>query len=93
MSRSIDDIDDVAIVGDRSVFGIDRDPSFSLLIVTIHDEILIFGKFHRTGLRKQLVYEGRLPMIDMGDDCDISDLHWLEVKIKMKKAFWQSFIL
>ncbi len=82
VSGSIHDIDLCSFVIDCSVFAEDRDPALALQIVGVHDALL-----HRliltehTALLEQSVHQRSLAVIDMGDDCYISDVFSLLLHI------------
>jgi hypothetical protein len=76
MARRIDDVDPRAAPDHRGAFGEDRDAALALQIVRIHrpfGDALIVAE--RPALAEQRVDKGRLAMIDMGDDGDVSKIH------------------
>ena len=74
VARRIDDVDPVAAPAQGGILREDGDPSFALEIVAVHDS---FGRrralTERPGLLQQTVHQGRLAVIDMGDDGDIAE--------------------
>ena len=75
MARGIDDVDLDPLVRDGDVLGQDGDAALALLVVRVKDALLyllVFAKCARGA--QQLVDEGRLAMVDMGDDGDVSDV-------------------
>ena len=75
----VDDVDLGAVPTDGGVLGEDRDPPLTLERVRVHHALLndlIIAK--RAGLAEHLVDEGRLAVIDVRDDSDVTDLHSLE---------------
>jgi hypothetical protein len=74
VAGGIDDVDLVAFVGERRVLTNDRDAALTLLVHAIHDAL---GDFlvvaEDPALLEHSVEEGRLSVIYMGDDGDISE--------------------
>src|SRR3954447_22573485 len=73
MTRCVYDIDVHAFVVNGPVLGKYGDTAFTLDVVGIHHafgNMLVRGK--GACLMQQLVHERRLPMVDVGDDCDIA---------------------
>jgi hypothetical protein len=71
----IDDVDVRSAVLDRAVLGEDRDPSLALEVVAVHDalgHVLVRGE--RARLAQELVDQGGLAVVDMGDDGDVAEL-------------------
>ena len=76
MARGVDDVDADVFPDDRGALGQNGDPALLLQVVAVqrtlgHDLVVTEG----AGLAQQLVDERGLPMIDMGDDRDIADIH------------------
>src|SRR5690606_3413896 len=69
----VDDVDAVVAPGDGGVLGQDGDAAFLLLIVAVHHALGEDGAFVQGArLLEQLVDEGGLAMVDVGDDGDIA---------------------
>ena len=59
-------------------FGQNRDAALALQVVRIERALLhVLVLAHRARLLEELVNERRLAMIDMGNDRDITNIHWL----------------
>jgi hypothetical protein len=76
VTRRIDDIDAGVLPQDRGDLGEDGDTPLALEVIRIeralgHTLVLAEG----AGLLKQAVDQGRLAMIDMGDDGDVAEVH------------------
>ncbi|MNL09801.1 hypothetical protein D3C87_1305750 [compost metagenome] len=74
MARSVHDIDVRAVVFDSTVLREDRDPAFLFQVVRVHhalNHLLVFAE--GTCLAQELVDQGGLAMIDVGDDGDVTD--------------------
>ena len=74
VTRSVDQVDLDTPVGQRDVLGKNGDPALPLEIVGVEDaltQILVAGE--RIRFLEQLVDQGRLPMVNVRDDCDITD--------------------
>ena len=77
----IDDIDAGAVPDDRGDLGEDGDAALALEIVGIHSTLghpLVLAEGAR--LLEQAVDEGRLPMVDMGNDGDIAKVHGIKMR-------------
>jgi hypothetical protein len=73
MSRGVDDVDLGALVAYGRIFGQDRNAPFPLNVVGIHDTLrhfLIFAE--HAALFQKLIHQGRLSVVYMGNDCNIS---------------------
>ena len=73
MARGVHDIDVVIVPVDRRVLGQNGDAALLLQRVGIHDPLFHFlmrGK--GAGLLQQLVHQGGLAVVDVGDDGDIA---------------------
>jgi hypothetical protein len=60
----------------RGAFGQDGNAALTLLVVGVHGafgHLLVLA--NRAGLLEKLVNQGRLAMVDMGDDGDIANFH------------------
>ena len=82
VSRSIHDVDLVVLIDDRTVLGIDRDPSFPLQIVGIHDlgdDLLMIGK--DVGLRQKSIDQSRFSRINMGDHRHVYNLFEIHTRL------------
>ena len=76
VARRVDDVDARAGPDDRGHLGEDGDAALALEVVRIHGALrhaLILAEGAR--LLEQPVDKGGLPMVDMGDDGDIAELH------------------
>ena len=76
VARGIDDVDAGVLPDDRGRLGQDGDAALLLEIVRIHRALfhaLVFAE--AAGLGEELVDEGGLAVVDVGDDGDISQLH------------------
>jgi hypothetical protein len=74
VSRRVDDVDMDTRVVDRQILGQDGDASFFLQLVRVHHplgDVLVSGE--AAGLDQQLVHQGGLAMVDVGDDGDVAD--------------------
>src|SRR3990167_4927188 len=74
MARRIDDIDVRAFILDRTVLRQDRNAALFFKIIGIHHariDVLIVAE--GAGLTQQLIDQGRLAMVDVRDDGDVSD--------------------
>ena len=75
VTRRVDDVDVRIAIFDRAVLGDDGDPAFALEVVAVHhplEDVLV--RRERARLHQQLVDQGRLAMIDVGDDRDVAKL-------------------
>jgi hypothetical protein len=69
------DIDVGTFPSHRTIFGQDRDTTFFFNRVVVHDGVnhfFVFGK--GAGLAQKLVNHGGFPMVNVGDDRNVSDL-------------------
>ena len=76
VAGGIDDVDAGVLPDDRGRLGQDGDAALLLEIVRIHGALfhaLVFAE--AAGLGQELVDEGGLAVVDVGDDGDISQLH------------------
>ena len=80
VARRVDDVDLGVLPADRGVLREDGDPALTLERVGVHhalgDDLIVA---EGAGLPEHLVDEGRLPVIDVGDDGDVTNLHSLEI--------------
>ena len=74
VARGVDDVDLVVLIDDRDVFREDRDASLALQVVIVQNEFAaLFGVVAQDMPRQNhLVHEGRLAVIDVGDDRDVA---------------------
>ena len=75
VARRVDDVELRVADPDGGVLGEDRDALLALEIHRVHDalvDVLILAK--RAGLPEQGVDERRLPMVDVGDDCEVAEV-------------------
>jgi len=76
MSRGVDNLDFMPTVGDGNVLGQNSDASFALKVIGIKKAIphlLVFAE--NFALNEELVDQGGLAMVYMGDNCYISNIH------------------
>jgi hypothetical protein len=76
VARCVDDVDPRAVPVDRGALGQNRDPALLLEVVGIHRPLLdalVLAEGAR--LAEELVDEGRLPMVDVRDDRDVTQIH------------------
>src|SRR6266567_528259 len=74
VARGVDDVDLVAAVVDRQVFGKDGDPPLLFQVVGVHDPLgdgLVFPEY--PGMAQHGVHQGGLAMVDVGDYGDIAN--------------------
>src|SRR5262249_42719722 len=74
VAGSVDDVDGVALIGDRGVLGEDGDAALALQGVGVQDLLLRLVLFHveLPGPLEQRVDQGRLAVVDVRDDGDIA---------------------
>ena len=73
VTRGIDEIDPGSFPLNRRRLGENRDPALAFLVVRIHDAIDAFlVRREHAGRSEHGVNEGRLAMVDMGDQGDIA---------------------
>ncbi len=74
MSGRVDDIDTGAAVLDGAVLGEDGDAALALDVIGVHDPLAhLLMRFEGSGLFEQAIHQRRLAMVDVRDDCDVSD--------------------
>ena len=74
VARGVDDVDVRAFVIDRAVLGQNGDAALLFQVVGVHDalgDLLVRGE--GAGLAQQLVDQGGLAVVDVGDDGDIAE--------------------
>ncbi len=75
MTGRVDDIDFDAVVVDGSILGKYGDAALPLDGIGVHDAVLYFLICaEHTALTKQSVHQGRLAMVDMGDNGNVTDI-------------------
>ena len=88
VARGVDQVDLifllVARVGplDRAILGGDRDAAFALEVARVHDQAVlaaselveVLGTEH-AGLVEKSVGQGRFAMVDVSNDCDVTEIH------------------
>jgi len=76
VTRGIHDIDAIAAIFNRRVFGQYRDATLSFELIAVHDPI-DFGIRQPKGARllQQTIDQGGLAVIDVGNNCDIAKLN------------------
>ena len=80
MTRRVDDVDLGTVPANGGILGEDRDAALTLERVGIHHALLddlILAE--RAGLTEHLVHQRRLPVVDVRNDGDVTDLHSLVV--------------
>ncbi|KCB28214.1 hypothetical protein L543_2719 [Bordetella hinzii L60] len=73
VSRGVDDVDVGALVLDGAILGQNRDAAFFFQVVRVHDPFsdrLVLAE--GAGLAQQLVDQGRLAVVHVGDDGDVA---------------------
>ena len=75
MSWCIDNVDLGAVVINSRILGQNRDTSLTLNIVRVHDTIdyFLIGTEY-TALAEQLVYQRRFTVVNVSDNCNVSDI-------------------
>ncbi len=76
VAGGVDDVDAGVAPDHRGALGEDGDASLALQVVAVHGALghdLVVAE--RAGLAEELVDEGGLAVIDVGDDRDVADLH------------------
>ena len=75
VAGSIHDVDLHTLVGDSGVLRQDGDPALALQVARVHDAL---GHFlvlaEHAALLQELVHQGRLAVVDVGNYCNISDI-------------------
>ena len=80
VTGGVDDVDagfaGLAVPEHRGAFGQDGDAAFLLLVVGVHGALgrRLIGSEH-AGLGQKLVHQGRLAVVDVGDDSDVAQVH------------------
>ncbi len=75
VAGGVDDVDLDAAVGDRGVFGEDRDPALPLQIVGVHDQLAGgIGVAEDVRLLEQPVDQRRFAVVDVRDDRDVAEV-------------------
>jgi hypothetical protein len=76
VAGSVDDIDLLAVVEDGGVLGEDGDAALALELVGVHDAVgQGFVGAKGSCLAQELIDEGGLAVVDVGDDGDIANAH------------------
>ena len=74
MPGGVEDVDLHAFPDDGAVLGFDGDPALPLEVHAVHNPLLgLLSRSEHARLLEHGVDEGRFPMVDMGDDGDITD--------------------
>jgi hypothetical protein len=88
VARGVDDVDDLILPVHRGVLRLDGDALLLFEVHGIHGALLdlLIGAKH-AALLQELVDEGGLPVVDVGDDSDIADalVHWRTRLVCWKK--------
>ena len=75
VARGVDDVDLDAVPLDGGALGEDGDAAFALEIVRVHDPLgQHLVRAERARLAEHVVDQGRLAMVDVGDDGDVADV-------------------
>ena len=73
MSGGVHDVDAIVVPLDSSVLGEDGNAPFLLQIIGVHDPLDIASAISQgAGLLQQLVHQGGLAVVNVGDDGDIA---------------------
>ena len=73
----VDDVDRQAAVPERGVLGEDGDAALAFQVVGVHDPLDDVAALAKSaGLLKELVHQGGLAMVDVGDNGDIAKLFY-----------------
>ncbi len=76
VARRVDDVDAGVVPDDRGRLGEDGDAALTLQIVAVHSALggrLVFTI--GAGLFQKLVHQRRLAVVNVGDDCDVAQVH------------------
>ena len=75
VARGVDDVDLHTLVGDRDVLRENRNPALTLQIVRVQQAFLCqFRITEQSALLHQRIDEGRFPMVNVGDNGNVSNL-------------------
>ncbi len=75
VARRVDDVDPQAVVQHRRVLGQDRDALLPLQIHVVHDPLVdVLVGAERAGLPQHRVDERGLAVVDVSDDCDVTEV-------------------
>ena len=75
MTRRIDNVDLCILIDDRRIFGEDGDAAFPLQIIGVHHTLRnLLVRAKNAALLQELIHQGSLPMVDVGNDGDISQV-------------------
>ncbi|MNY36617.1 hypothetical protein D3C86_1711200 [compost metagenome] len=75
MPGGVDDVDVVAVPLQRGVLRQNGDAALFFLVVGVHHALAFrFFAVEGAGQAQQLVYQGGLAMVDVGDDGDIAQI-------------------
>ena len=80
VARCVDDVDFCILIKYCCIFGKNRDTSFALQIIRIHDALrdLLIGT-ENAALLQQLIDQRRLAVVDMRDNCYVSYIFSLHI--------------
>ena len=88
VAGGVDDVDRLVVPVDRRVLGLDRDALFLLQVHRVHGPLLnaLVGA-EDAALLEELVDEGGLPVVNVGDNGDIADVlvHCADRSVNLKK--------
>ena len=75
VARRVDDVDEVVLPLHRAVLGADRDAALALEVVAVHHALVdVRALAEHVGGAEDAVDQGRLAVIDVGDDGEVADL-------------------
>ncbi len=85
MTRSIDEVQDVVHTISRTELHacwlhLDSDAALALEVHFVEHLITHFTRLNRAGAFKEPIREGRLAVINMGDDAEVADVHCVGVR-------------
>ncbi len=75
MARSINNVDPVLMPVNRGILGKNGYPPFTLLIIRVHNPLFAgIASVQSSGLLQKTVNQSGFTVIDMSDNCDISEI-------------------
>ena len=93
VAGGVDNIDLDAVVMDGGVLGQDGDAALALNVIGVHDavhQLLILAE--HAGLTQQLVHQGGLAVVYVGDDCNVSYIFSDCIHIDLNTLFFIVYI-
>ncbi len=80
VTRGIYDVDFVIFVFDRDIFCQDGDTTFALNVVIVHYKVACLVLFaEKFALENHFVDKGGFAVVDVGNDCNVSEFKHLKV--------------